>query len=380
MSQSPLEKARTLAPVIEREAAAAEAAGTMTPTVVDALDAAGMFSLMVPRSLGGAEVDIVTALDVLEEICRIDGSTGWSLLANVTSTAFAASYCGDAAVKEMFDGPRPAIHAGQFAPRGMADVVDGGYEVAGQYSFASGSDHAGYLAGGTIERRDGELVLDSRGIPMIRAVFIPRENVNLLGNWDVMGLVATHSVDYEIPAQFVDAGWTFPLLEAEPQRGGAVYHLGVLSITSVGHAAFALGVGKRAIEEITAIAKGKQRMGSDAIKDQQLFQHDLAFHDAAMRAARSYVTEVFATAQAAVDAGDHPTPIEAQRLRQATTYATRVAADATRFAYTWSGSDGLRNPSVIGRCFRDISAGTQHIFVDNSTLTQMSQLLLAPDS
>src|SRR2546421_2396645 len=354
MAKTLLEKARALAPIIEGEAAAAEAAGTMTKAVVDALTEAGMFALMVPRVLGGSEVDIVTALDVLEEVCRIDGSTGWSLLANVTSTAIAASYCSDAAVKEMFDGPRPPIHAGQFAPRGTADTVDGGYTVAGRYSFASGSDHAGYIAGGTIERKDGELVLDGRGIPRIRAVFVPHEDVKLLGNWDVMGLVATHSVDYEIPEQFVDAGWTFPLLEAEPQRGGAVYHLGVLSMTSVGHAAFALGVGKRAIEEIIDVAKGKQRLGAaEAIKDQQLFQHELAFHDAAMRSARAYVADVFGAAQTAVDAGEHPTPVESQRLRQATTYATRVAADAVRFAYTWSGSDGLRNPSVLGRCFRD---------------------------
>jgi alkylation response protein AidB-like acyl-CoA dehydrogenase len=378
MPQSLLDKARALAPVIEREAAGAESSGTMTQPVVDALTESGLFSLMVPRDLGGSEVDVVTALEVLEEICRIDGSTGWSLLANVTSTAFAAAYCGDAAVKEMFDGPRPPIHAGQFAPRGSAAAVEGGYTVSGRYSFASGSDHAGYIAGGTLETKDREFVLDSRGIPRIRAVFVPVEKVNLLGNWDVMGLVATHSVDYEIPEQFVDAGWTFPLLDAEPQRGGAVYHLGVLSLTSIGHVAFALGVGKRALEEIVAVAKGKQRLGAaEPIMDQQLFQHELAMHDAAMRSARAYAVEVFGAAQAAVDSGDHPTPLETQRLRQATTYATRVAADATRFAYTWSGSDGLRNPSVLGRCFRDISAGTQHIFVDNNTLTDTAKLLLA---
>ena len=378
MVKSPLEKARALAPIIEREAAAAESSGTMTQTVVDALSEAGLFALMVPHELGGSEVDIVTALDVLEEVCRIDGSTGWSLLANVTSTAFAAAYCSDEAVKEMFEGGRPPIHAGQFAPRGTSDAVEGGYKVSGRYSFASGSDHAGYIAGGTLELKDGEFVPDSRGIPMIRAVFVPKENTRLLGNWDVMGLVATHSVDYEIPEQFVDAGWTFPLLEAEPQRGGAVYHLGVLSMTSVGHAAFALGVGKRAIEEIIDIAKGKQRLGAtNPISDQQLFQNELAVHEAALRSARAYVTEVFGAAQTAVDAGDIPSDIEAQRLRQATTYATRVAADATRFAYTWSGSDGLRNPSVLGRCFRDISAGTQHLFVDNNTLTDMGKLLLA---
>src|SRR5947209_16585864 len=143
-----LETARSLAPLIESEAAAAEDAGLMTDAVVRALTDAGLFALMVPKELGGAEVDIVTALEVLEEVCRADGSTGWSLLANVTSTAFAASYCSDEAVKEMFGGERPAVHAGQFAPRGVATPVAGGFRVSGRYSLASGSDHAGYIAGG----------------------------------------------------------------------------------------------------------------------------------------------------------------------------------------------------------------------------------------
>ena len=64
-------------------------------------------------------------------------------------------------------------------------------------------------------------------------------------------------------------------------------------------------------------------------------------------------------------------------MRQATTYATRIAADAARFAYTWAGTDALRNPSVLQRCFRDIHAGTQHIYVDNNTLTGYTQTLLA---
>jgi alkylation response protein AidB-like acyl-CoA dehydrogenase len=360
-----LETARSLAPLIEAEAAAAEAAGRMTRPVVDAFTERGLFALMVPAELGGTEADVVATLEVLEEVCRADGSTGWSLLANVTSTAFAAAYCSDAAVKEMFDGTLPPVHAGQFAPRGTATPVDGGYRVAGRYSFASGSDHAGYLAGGVIDG-DGRML----------AVFVPRDRAKLLGNWDVLGLAATHSVDYEIPEQLVDSGWMFSLLDAEPLRGGPTYRLGVLSITAVGHCAFALGVGRRALDEVVDIAKRKHRMGAEPIRDQQLFQHDLAVHDAAMLAARAFAFDAFGAAQAAVDAGSRPTVEQALRLRQATTYATRVAADATRFAYTWAGSDALRNPSVLGRCFRDISAGTQHLFVDNSTLTQTGQMLL----
>lgn len=380
MSPTLLDTARSLAPLVEREAAASEAAGALTPPVVDALTDAGMFGLMTPDVLGGAEADIVTALEVLEEVCRADASTGWALLANVTGTAFAGSYCSDEAVKEMFGGPLPGIHAGQYAPRGTADAVEGGYRVAGRYSFASGSSHAGYLSGGTLERRDGELVLGEGGMPTIRAFYVPKERAELLGNWDVMGLRATHSVDYEIPEQVVDAGWTFDLLGAEPQRGGPVYHLGVLSITSMGHAAFALGTGRRAIEEAITAARSKHRMGADPIRDQQLFQHELAMQDAAVRSARAYNLEVFGAAQAAVDAGSTPSPELAQRLRQATTYATRVAAEAVRFAYTWSGSEALRDGSTLGRLFRDVHASTQHIFVDNNTLTQTSQLLLADRS
>ncbi len=69
--------------------------------------------------------------------------------------------------------------------------------------------------------------------------------------------------------------------------------------------------------------------------------------------------------------------VEQQRMRQATTYATRIAADAARFAYTWAGSSGLRSPSVVQRCFRDIHAGTQHLYVDNNTLTGYTEARLA---
>ena len=142
--------------------------------------------------------------------------------------------------------------------------------------------------------------------------------------------------------------------------------------------AFALGVGRRALEELASIVQTKQRMGSEPVHDQQLFQHDYAFHDAALLAARAFVFDVFGAAEATVAAGSDASMLQLQRLRQATTYTTRVAADAVRFAYLWAGSDALRSPSALQRCFRDIHAGTQHIFVDNSTLTATTQVLLSP--
>ena len=79
---------------------------------------------MVPKELGGEEADLPTVIEVYEEVCRADGSTGWTLLANATTSAFAAAYTGPAAIDAMFDGARVPVAAGQFSPRGTA-VRDG---------------------------------------------------------------------------------------------------------------------------------------------------------------------------------------------------------------------------------------------------------------
>ena len=94
---------------------------------------------MVPKELGGEEADLPTVVAVYEEVSRADGSAGWTLLANATTSSFAGAYTGPVAVKEMFGGERIPVAAGQFSPRGTAVRADDGYVVSGRYSFGSGS-------------------------------------------------------------------------------------------------------------------------------------------------------------------------------------------------------------------------------------------------
>lgn len=374
---TPLAQAQALFDLIGSEAERSERDATLSPVVVEAFHEAGLFGLMVPKELGGIEADLPTVISVYEEVSRADGSAGWTLLANATTSAFAGAYTGPTAVDEMFGGDRIPVAAGQFSPRGTAvrAGAGGGYVVSGRYSFGSGSAHAPWIGGGALELRDGELVPGPSGTPLIRAYFVPRERVELLDNWDVMGLAGTGSYDYEVPEQTVHEHFTFDLVNAQARRGGPVYRLGVLGLTAAGHAAFALGVGRRGMEELTRIVQTKHRLGADPLRDQQLFRHDYAINDAALHAARTFVYESFAVVQDLLEAGDDPSPVQRQRLRQATTYATRVATEAVRFAYTAAGSDALR-PSVLQRCFRDLHAATQHLVVDNNTLTETTRVLL----
>ena len=374
-----VDKARALRPLIEEAAARAETETTTTKPVVDALAAAELFWILVPKELGGAEAGIEDALAVFEELAYADGSTGWSTMANATSSAFAAIYTSDEAAKTMFNTDGRAISAGMLGPVGTARVTDDGFVVTGRYQFGSGCAHSTWFGAGTHEvDAEGEKLDDDLGLPALRVTFLRPEQVVLRGNWDVLGLAGTGSYDYSVDEQLVPAGFSFPLLTAAPQRGGPTYNIGLFGIVASGHAGFALGVGARALDEVLALVPTKRRMGQfTPVADEQLFQHDFAMHDAAVRAARAYVFDTFGSAEAVALTGSAPSLVQQQRMRQATTYATRVAADAARFAYTWAGTNALRNPSTLQRCFRDIHAGTQHVYVDNNTLTAYTQSLLA---
>lgn len=370
-------RARALAPIIEAEADRAEAETTTTQPVVDALAESELFWMLVPEEFGGLGTDVCTALAVFEALAYADGSVGWSAMANSTSSCFAAIYTGEDAAKQMFSGDARGIHAGMLGPVGQARRVDGGYRVTGRYSFGSGCAHASFIGAGTVETDDdGNALTTESGLPAMRVVLMPRDQIEFRGNWDVIGLTATGSYDYVVDDVFVPEGYTFSLLEHTQLRGGPALKIGLFAITGMGHAGFALGVGRRALDEITKLANTRVRMaGFTTIATEQLFQYELGMHDAAMCAARALVYDAVAEADAQARAGAVDNTVQA-RLRASATYATRIASDAARFAYSWAGSAGLR-PGIIQRCLRDLLAASQHIYVDNNTLTGYAQALLA---
>lgn len=372
-----LTKARALAPLVDGAAAASEQSGVLDVHVAEALVEAGLLHALVPIEFGGAGLDIASTIEVFEEIARQDGSTGWSVMAAAASTAFAAIYTGDDVAESLFGGGRRPVMAGQLSPRGRAVVADGGYEVSGTYQFGSGSDRASHMLGGCLSIVDGAPVMRPGGMPEILAVIVPREQVTFRGNWDVMGLAGTASVDYEISPTRIAHGAAFSIFAEEPQRGGLTHRLGVMTITAAGHAGFALGVARRALDEIASLSASKSRLGEARLCEQQAFQVGYARAEAKVRAARAFVLESFAACEDALQAAGENSPHARHLARLATSWGTEACAEAVEWAYRESGSDGLRNPGVLGRCFRDMYAGTQHLFVSRKTLVDVANSLLA---
>jgi len=367
-----LTAARKLRELIESEADSVDQNSTLTPPVVDALVETGLFRLLVPRAFDGFEADPGTIMDVCEELSFADGSVGWAFAQNTTVMAYAAY------LEPEYAAPLAAARAaaGMFAPLGTAHVETGGFRVSGSFGFGSGSSHAEFMGGAAMVMENGEMPPFEDGLPQIRAFILPTDRVLLKGNWDVMGLRGTGSFDFEVPEQFVESGRTFSVFQSRTITGGALYGLGPIVLGTISSVAWALGVAKRALQEIAAIAEdGRTRLGSLPLREQPTFQRDLGRHRVAVKAARLLANEAYGSAVRAVADGESREICE-ERLREtkaAASYAPEVAKAAVQFAYEASGSHGMRNPSRLQRCFRDIYVGAAHQVFDERNFIELAK-------
>ncbi len=370
-------RARRLVPFLKAEAETTEALGTLSPATVQAFKDAELFWMLVPREYGGLGCDIVELVETLEEVTYGDGSSGWSLMANSLATGQAAVFLGDDAVEAMFGNGERAIAAGMPGPGGTAEVVDGGYQARGKFRFGSGTGHATWLISGMLTSENGKQREVTPGVPEVMACFTPRENVEFEGNWEVMGLKGTGSYDYSVPEQFVPFSFAHERTANVPLRGGGHFNVGAVGLGSAGHAGVALGFMKRAVEEIAVIASSKKRPAyPGVVGESHVFRSDFALLEAQYVAAREMVLKSFGDAQ---DYGRNHGLLseeQTQRMRQAATFAHIVAADVVRKCHMWSGSEGLRVPSAMGRCMNDMYVATNHAFVDPSSMVNAAGPIL----
>lgn len=371
--QALLEAVESLRNVLESSADEAESLGTLPAETVDAIYTTGLFSFKTPRILGGAEADAMTQLDVIEAASRIDPAAGWCLMIGAGTLSNIGAFASDEAIDNIFLDGKPPKAAGVAAPSGEAIVVEGGYNVSGRWSFASGIRHSEWVAGGAVVQNpcDGT----SRQIRLV----VPTSQVHIHDNWQVVGLKGTGSCDYSLSDVFVPDKFTWPGAEPKPRRGGANFLLGRPGMQTTGHCGFALGVGRRALDAVTELAQTKKRgyRGTmSLIAERGSFQRFLGESELRLRAARALVLETIEEAWDFACRGiTPPLPLQA-RMRASATFSTEEAVDITSQAFRFGGGTAMYSSHVLQKCLRDINAAAQHNMVSDRTYENVGQFTL----
>lgn len=373
-----LAMARSIRGVVREHAAEAERLRTLPPAVVDALWSSGLMRWMNPREAGGRAPSVRDMLATWKELAWQDASTGWIGIANFPSAAFAAAYLPEGGFEEIFGRVDDrSTTAGQFFPNGVGQPADGGWRVSGAWSFGSGTGHAPWISFGFFPMRDGAPMMGEDELPVMLVGLAPRDEVRFTDGWHVQGLKGTGSYDYELRDVLVPEHRTYPLFTRTARRGGALYGMGIMPIVAAGHAAWALGVARSALDDVRELAAGKARMGEPtSLAAKPTFQRDLAHHEGMWRAADRLVTGTFVDVTDAVLAGGPLTPAMRADLRIAASYATQASRAVVEWCHLACGTTAIREGSRLERAFRDIYTGTQHAFVSEKTYVDAAQVLL----
>jgi alkylation response protein AidB-like acyl-CoA dehydrogenase len=337
-----------------------------------ALHDAGLFRLKSPLELGGFEADPMTQLEVIEEVSRIDTSAGWTLFVGAGTLGNLSGWLPDAGLESfLVDGRLPRV-SGAAAPTGKATPVPGGYRVTGRWMFASGSAHAERLSGGAI--------IEGGHVPPALGFIFQPADVTFHDNWDVYALRGTGSQDISVEDVFVPEEQTFNIF-GPAMRGGALYRMGPLGFIEVEHASFALGTGRRALEEMAELAKTKSRgfAAPQGIAARGKFQFDLGHATTKLDAARDHMLAVLEDGWRAAQDGSANTPEIQLHIRCAAVLATEVALEGCRSMFSYAGAHSLFRGNVVERCLRDMQAGAQHLMVTDAAYEAMGQLVMGFD-
>lgn len=363
-----LERARAAAQVASEHAGAAEQARRLVEPTVTALADAGLLTLCLPAAYGGPGTTTpVDMIDAVAAVAEGDGAAGWCAAIASTTSSLAGFLRRDVAAT-IYPGPATAT-GGVFAPNGSGVRTADGYRISGRWQWGSGTQHCSWIVGGAM-CDDGTQ----------RICFFPAADVTFHDTWHSVGMRGTGSLDIAVDDVVVPEPFTVRVGVDRPHVDEPLARFPNFTLLALGIAATALGVARRALDELVALAGAKRpQFSTRTLAASGFTQIELSRAEAQWRSARAFLRDEVATAWATAVAGD-PVPV-ANRvgMRLAAANAAGASAAVADAAWTLAGGTAVYEASVLGRCLRDAHVATQHIMVAPKINETLGKFLLGVD-
>jgi alkylation response protein AidB-like acyl-CoA dehydrogenase len=358
-----LARVREIAPALTAASDEIDRRRELPEAIVDALVERGLFRLLLPRALGGAELLPAQYVPIIEELSKTNASTAWCVNQN-SGCSMTAAHLAPEVAREIFGGPRGMLAWGP-GP-GEARVVPGGYRVTATWGFASGSHHASWLGCHVpVIEADGSTRRNRDGAPAVRTMLFPKSATTFTDIWHTIGLRGTGSDQYSVKDLFVPEAYSIDVLSRRETPIGEdrlLYRFSSLALYAAGFAGVALGIARSMLGDFIVLARDKIPRGArKTMRDNNVTQAQVAQAEARLSSARGWLLHSLEEITAAVEGRGHVTLDERMTIRLASTFAIHTSLEIVDILYQAAGATAIFDVNPFERRFRDIHSVAQQL-------------------
>lgn len=356
-----LSRAEALVPVLRARSEACERLRRCPDETVADFHDNGLLKICRPARYGGYELGWDIRSEVGQILARGCGSQAWIQHILTDHTQKLGAFPIAAQDDVWGEDPDTRIAAG-LDPVGKAQRVAGGVRYSGRHGFSSGIDHVQWLiCGGHIFEE---------GKPPLRCFFlVPKSDVKVIDDWQVMGLCGTGSKSFEVSDVFIPAHRILDGNAAEEGTGpgtevnkAPVFRMPYTSVASTGFAAIAVGIAEGFLADWLAYMKERKSRG---VAVAELMGTQISAGAAAVQigaAQRAYV-EAARDVMASLSRGETVDQKLRLHTKLRSSFACQIALEAVQRLFNAAGGRVLYTRNSLQRQMRDLQAATSHISV-----------------
>jgi 3-hydroxy-9,10-secoandrosta-1,3,5(10)-triene-9,17-dione monooxygenase len=365
-------RATSLVPLLRHNAQRTDKSRRVVEENVKAIEDAGLFRLTQPKRFGGFEADFRTKLEVIAELSRGCGSTGWTTSLLTGGTWFVGMW-NEAVQNDVWSENTDARIAGVLAPNGNARRGSDGLTVSGRWSYCTGCLHAQWLfLGAMVTDADGNVV--EQGL-----VLAPEADVTIKETWFVTGLRGTGSNTVVADEVFVPRRRFISMRTLEAGRNDSPYPDEALYRVPFANAAMTdlagpqIGLARAALEFVLEQAgrRGIAYTDYTVQADSPAVQIAVAKAASLIDTSELLACRAIAEIDEAGQLGAFPDYRVRARSRMDVAQAILNARKAIRELVAVHGSAGFAESSPLQRILRDSDVGGSHALANPMVSAQV---------
>lgn len=308
------------------------------PEVLDWIAKENLWNIWVPKAFGGREMSLTEGLKELQSLARIDGSLGWT----VTLCSGANFFIGNLQLevaKELF--AQAAIFGGSGGMFGTAENEGSSYRLNGTWRYATG---APYLTHFTLNAKiveSGVEQVNGDGSPQFLSFVIPASEVQIINDWNTMGLKASATHSFEVKDVVVREEYSFVYNQFHFPQPIFKTHFSVFADLTLW---------------VNYIGMAEHFLAESQVKDENQLSELKSVIDAANQQVYAFAQQVEnLTAQS-----NEFTEAFIQEVHQAASMSVKSLSVTIIGLHPYLGVNASREDAVLNQIFRDYFTATQH--------------------